>query len=345
MELFRISPGTVDDDIYKTERTGTNFGYEVFLEKNKSYIVNLHFAEIFWGATGGGAGSAGQRVFDVILEGDTVLNDYDIFASVGAEAADIYTDTIFMTDSIMDIDFIGVVDQGKISAIEILCLDTSACTAPIIDSLTVTNVTCAGDSDGVATVYVSGGTAPYSYNWANGNTTSSATGLTAGSLSVTVTDSEGCTVSSATIISQPNTLIVSTSKGNISCNNLNNGTAAAFPSGGTGEYAYSWDTSPVQTTNSISSLAGGIYTCTITDDNGCTATSSVSIFNPSPIIAFTFGNNPGPGDINLAVSGGIAPYTYNWSTGATTEDLNRCCHRDFTSVKYLTSTVVRRSSQ
>ncbi|NNF02391.1 MAG: T9SS type A sorting domain-containing protein, partial [Bacteroidia bacterium] len=111
------------------------------------------------------------------------------------------------------------------------------------------------------------------------------------------------------------------SKNNVSCNGVNNGTANVSVSGGVAPYAYSWNTNPVKTTAAINNLGGGVYTCTVTDANSCTSTASVNIFDPSVIMAFTIPNNPNPGDVNLLVSGGINPYNYNWSNGVTTEDL------------------------
>ena len=109
----------------------------------------------------------------------------------------------------------------------------------------------------------------------------------------------------------------------MSCNGVGNGSAQAIASGGNGgPYSYSWNTTPAQTTQIINDLDGGVYTVTITDNNGCTKTTSVNIFDPTAITAFSIPNNPVNGDINLLVTGGIAPYSYNWSDGSTTEDLS-----------------------
>ncbi|NNF02558.1 MAG: hypothetical protein HKN22_07715, partial [Bacteroidia bacterium] len=81
-------------------------------------------------------------------------------------------------------------------------------------------------------------------------------------------------------------------------------------------------TDPIITEPSISNVDGGVYTVKVVDDNKCQETATVNIFEPSALFVNAIPNFPTMGDINLLVSGGIAPYTYNWSTGATTEDVS-----------------------
>lgn len=112
---------TGDDELYRSERNGGNgtpsaFGYEVPLDPGL-YRVTLRFAEIFWGVQG--PGGAGRRVFDVSLEGEVVLDDYDIFADVGAATAVRKDFAVAVVDGVLDIDFVGVVDQPKLSAYEV----------------------------------------------------------------------------------------------------------------------------------------------------------------------------------------------------------------------------------
>ena len=119
----------------------------------------------------------------------------------------------------------------------------------------------------------------------------------------------------------PGIMSATTSKSNLSCNGLANGTATVIPNAGHPPYSFEWDTNPVQNTNQISGLQGGVYNCTYTDTKGCSESISVNIFEPSALSVFSIINNPNMGDINLLVSGGVAPYTFNWNNGATTEDL------------------------
>ena len=102
----------------------------------------------------------------------------------------------------------------------------------------------------------------------------------------------------------------------VSCNA--SGSATANPSGGTAPYTYSWNTSPVQTTQTATNLAAGNYTVTVTDANGCTGTQTVTI-NPSPqgltvTISSTDVTCNAGGSATANPSGGTAPYTYSWNT-------------------------------
>ena len=111
--------------LYKTERSAPlkEYSYDIPLA-NGQYNVSLHFAEIYWGATGGGPGGDGRRVFDVSLEGNLVLDDYDINSEVGPQTEVIRTFPVAMTDGTLNIglDALGGdgIDQPKLSAIEIV---------------------------------------------------------------------------------------------------------------------------------------------------------------------------------------------------------------------------------
>ncbi len=104
--------GTTDDPLYQSERYG-NFGYQ-FPTGPGTYTVTLKFAEFYWS-------SAGQRVFDVLLEGQLVLDNFDIVQAAGGpnRAVD-RTFTATVTGNNLDIEFRTVVDNAKVSAIEIL---------------------------------------------------------------------------------------------------------------------------------------------------------------------------------------------------------------------------------
>lgn len=117
---------TVDDPLYHTERYGDPFEYKIPV-KPGNYRVKLHFAEIFWGATGAGPGSGmgipGERVFDVSIEGILKLDDYDIIADVGVETAVIKTFVMNNVDDTLNIFLTASVDNAKLSAIEAICIN------------------------------------------------------------------------------------------------------------------------------------------------------------------------------------------------------------------------------
>ena len=186
-----------------------------------------------------------------------------------------------------------------------------------------TNVSCNGGSNGTATVVASGGAGGYTYSWAPiGGTNATATGLPVGVYTVTITDSKGCTGIVSTTITQPTAITATTSQTNVSCNGGGNGTATVVASGGAGGYTYSW--APTGGTNATATgLAAGTYTVTITDANNCQTTKSFTITQPTAMSSTTSqtniacnGGSTGVATVN--VSGGTAPYTYSWSpTGGT----------------------------
>jgi hypothetical protein len=182
---------------------------------------------------------------------------------------------------------------------------------PTITSVTNTNVTCNGGSDGSATANETGGTGPFSYSWSptpgGGQGTPTATGLSAGTYTVTITDNNGCSYTSSIIITQPNVLIVTTSSTTESCGTCCDATATGYPSGGTAPYTYSWSCTPTQTTATATGLCAGTYTVCITDVNNCAICSTVTvsfttgITNANPEEGFMLYPNPAQEEITLSL--------------------------------------------
>src|SRR5208337_3996541 len=102
--------GTTDPTLYQSERYG-NFSYNVPLA-NGNYTVTLKFAEIYWN-------TAGQRIFNVGMQGAQVISNLDIFAKVGKNAAYDVSIPVSVTNGTLNINFTSVVDNAKVSAIEV----------------------------------------------------------------------------------------------------------------------------------------------------------------------------------------------------------------------------------
>ena len=183
------------------------------------------------------------------------------------------------------------------------------------------NISC--NTTGSATANVTGGTSPYSYSWNTTpiQTTQTATGLAEGTYIVTVTDSKGCaSTASATITQSGSSITLTTSQINVLCFGNSTGSATVNATGGTSPYTYSWNTSPVQTTATANGLSAGTYVVTVTDNNSCVQTATVTITQPAAALALTtsqinvlcFGNSTG--SATVSATGGTSPYTYSWNT-------------------------------
>jgi len=204
-------------------------------------------------------------------------------------------------------------------------IDNATVSQPAILDATTTaiDVLCYGGSDGSVDLTVTGGTLPYSYSWTNGlgNTVSSGQDLAnipADIYTVVVTDGNGCTFITSQEVMQPNLPIgVIVSYVDILCYGDNTGSIDLDVSGGTEPFTYSWTSG--QTTEDISNLFAGTYGYTIIDDNGCTLGGSVVISEPAQPLTVTevitdvncFGESNGI--IDLTVTGGTAPYVYEWA--------------------------------
>jgi gliding motility-associated-like protein len=203
-------------------------------------------------------------------------------------------------------------------------------------------ISCAGVADGQATAVAGGGTGAFTYLWSpNGQTTAIATGLAAGSYTVTATDANGCARSGSVTLTQPTALAATvTSQTNPTCFGQTNGafSVQADPLTGTGPYTYTIG-GPTQGNGIFTNLAAGNYTVTVTDNNGCTTLVPVLLTEPAvvnaPAIQITSNYNGAniscanacDGAVNLpsTTTGGTTPYSFLWSNTETTQALNGLC--------------------
>ncbi|NNM16172.1 MAG: hypothetical protein HKO56_05890, partial [Bacteroidia bacterium] len=195
---------------------------------------------------------------------------------------------------------------------------------PLSISSSVNDVVCFGESNGSITVTVTGGTAPYSYAWATGETTPTITNLIAGSYTVVVTDANNCVTMETAQVNEPSLLTASSVAHNLLCFNDSTGSIVVTPNGGVAPYTYLWSTG--STSKDLTNIQQGTYTVYVTDANGCSVEETNSLSDPTAVVLSAvvsditcFGS--GDGQINLSVIGGTLPYSYMWSTGAFSMDL------------------------
>ena len=200
------------------------------------------------------------------------------------------------------------------------------------------SISCNGGSDGQITLTGSGGAGAlqYSIDGVNYYSIKEFNNLSSGDYSISVQDINGCTLNGGDLkLTAPSPIAAAETLSNyngvqISCNGALDGSITLSNTGGTGTYTYSWSSG--QDTQSISGLGAGSYTVTITDTNSCTKKFTYELTEPfavsENVVVSDFNgsniscNGAGDGAIDLAVSGGTTPYTYLWSTGATTQDIS-----------------------
>ena len=189
-------------------------------------------------------------------------------------------------------------------------------TIPVITLNASTNVTCFGAHNGTINISVSGGSSPFNFSWTkNGDpefasSSEDPASLAQGTYHLTLTDANGSTAQLEVTITEPTLLTVVASGTSTSCAN----TATVVASGGTLPYSYAWSNGA--TTTSITSIPAGTYTVIVTDNKGCTASSSVTVtateaFNPSASIANVLCFGGSTGSITVTNANGVAPFQYS----------------------------------
>ncbi len=200
-----------------------------------------------------------------------------------------------------------------------------------VGSPTVVNVGCFGGSTGGISISPSGGTAPFTYSWTgtNGFTSSNQniSSLSTGSYTVVVRDANGCTVTSNAIsVTAPLAAIsIGSTPTAARCNGGSTGAISIVPSGGTPNYTYSWSGVGgfVSTNQNLSNLRAGSYIVTVSDQNGCTQTSTPIVIGEPSLLTISSPTITAArcgqlnGSISVNVSGGTGGYAYLWSNAST----------------------------
>ncbi len=199
------------------------------------------------------------------------------------------------------------------------------------------NVSCYGLNNGSIDLFLYGGVAGYSYNWTGPNgftaSTQDLNNLIAGNYLLVVSDTNGCTIHDTVILIQPDPIQLSAvaqsyiGNVNVSCFGSSDGGIDLNVVGGITAYSYAWSgpSGFTSTIDDISGLIAGTYNVVVSDTNNCTDSISINLIEPQ-VLSSTVSSTPATcsaanGSVDLTVNGGIAPYAYQWSNSATSQDL------------------------
>lgn len=200
-------------------------------------------------------------------------------------------------------------------------------------TLNSTDIKCFGDASGEISSEVSGGTGIYNYTWSNGSNENQITGLTAGNYTLLVTDENGCTYQdAANLVDLQPALALSSAQLEVDCKGNNSGAIDLTVAGGLAPYTFQWSTSGsvilADQSEDITAVVADNYTVLVTDSYGCEELLSQAVNEPtnelavSSIIDDVDCYLSSDGGIDLSTTGGTAPYSFAWSSGETTEDIN-----------------------
>ena len=269
-------------------------------------------------ATDADCNGAATGIIDIAPAGGTAPYTYE-WSNGGTETA--IVDLVAGTYSVTVTDANGcTVESGDIEVGEPDAL--------LITSTETTPVTCNGGSDGTTDIEVAGGTEPYTYEWSNAEITEDLTDVAAGDYIVTVTDANGCEVSTTVTVVEPEVIFESLPPTvvDVTCNGNGDGSITANLQGGTLPYTITWSNS--ETGETVSGLSPGTYTYSVVDANGCTFDSDeIEVSEPDALVVTgestdiaCFGESTGT--VSVTVEGGTPDYSYAWSNGGTTATIS-----------------------
>lgn len=194
---------------------------------------------------------------------------------------------------------VTVTDANGCTSAQIVVVNAFNCA---VSAQSVTNnVTCFGMNNGAISVSIAGGSEPYTYSWSNGNSTATASNLTPGTYTATITDNSGCDVILENVVSEPALLTSTASTANPECGASQTGAIEVLATGGTAPYAYAWNNGA--TTSALTGLLPGTYSLVLTDANGCSLSQSYTLVATDNIAPQVTAQNA---TLSLNVSGTVS---------------------------------------
>ena len=213
---------------------------------------------------------------------------------------------------------------------DLVVTDANGCTAEaqatvnelaaMTATLTPEDVLCNGDASGTLSAVVNDGQPPFTFAWSNGVTNQSLqlTDLTAGSYSVTITDTNGCSTEASATINEYPEMTASITPTPTTCGGSSDGTLDLEITNGQEPYTYAWDNG-LPNQQDHSNVTSGTYSVTVTDFNGCTAEAQTTVDEPAEMTVnitaqdALCSNGDPSGTLIASVSNGVEDYTYEWN--------------------------------
>lgn len=269
-----------------------------------------------------GAYCHGQPYDYVYAEAQNGIPPYDFEWSTGDFNGGIFTDT----DSIYAVPglyTVTITDANDCESYDTLPVTVNA---PLVHSVSATDLECNGFFTGEITTEITGGTSPYFFNWSNGSIVQNPDGLDSGWYYVTISDWLECGVTDSIFIDQPASAVtIASIPEHIPCHGTDYGSIDVSLSGATPPYTVEWSSG--QTYQDLNNLPAGVYTISVTDASDCLWQENIEIIEPDSLITdisssniLCFGSDDGA--LNAQTNGGTSPYTYYWFHDVTNNDSN-----------------------
>lgn len=195
---------------------------------------------------------------------------------------------VYTPSGLGTVTFTVQVDDGSGCPPGIATIDvtTASCCAAVIDSINTTDASCYNTCDGSITISASN-TIQYSIDGVNWTPSNTFNNLCPGNYTAYVSDGS-CPYSTPFVINSPTAITIPNVVTNVTCNGGNDGEITVAPQGGSGTYNYSWSVPGIGNSPTANNLYAGNVTVTVTDNNGCSEDTTITITEPGPVNVASF---------------------------------------------------------